>query len=187
MGQYAIGLVGTLSSWILMAHFGRRTLYLAGLISSSTILFIIGFLSLASASDKSASWATGALLLVYFCIHSCTIGPVLYAVVGEMPSTRLRQKSIVIAATAWSVMGMINAALTPYMLNPTAWNWKGKAGFFWGCFCILSLVWTFFRLPEGKNRTYAELDVLFEKRVSARKFKTHVVDPFSDAATEGHH
>lgn len=32
----------------------------------------------------------------------------------------------------------------------------------------------------GKGKTYAELDVLFEKRISARKFKTYVVDPFDD-------
>jgi len=37
------------------------------------------------------------------------------------------------------------------------------------------MVWTFFRLPEVKGRTYEELDILFEDRVSARKFsKTHV-------------
>jgi hypothetical protein len=32
------------------------------------------------------------------------------------------------------------------------------------------------RLPETKDRTYEELDVLFEKRVSARKFQSTVVD-----------
>jgi SP family general alpha glucoside:H+ symporter-like MFS transporter len=33
-------------------------------------------------------------------------------------------------------------------------------------------------MPEGKGRTYAELDVLFESKVPARKFKSAVVDPF---------
>jgi len=184
MAQYGIGFLGTLFSWVLLTHFGRRTLYLSGLTCSTIILFIIGFLSLAPASNTAASWATGSLLLVYFCVHSCTIGPVLYAIVGEMPSTRLRQKSIVIAASAWSVMGIFNSSLTPYMLSPTAWNWKGKAGFFWGGLCLLSFVWTFFRLPEGKGLTYAELDVLFEKMVPARKFKAQVVDPFEAAPGE---
>jgi SP family general alpha glucoside:H+ symporter-like MFS transporter len=36
-------------------------------------------------------------------------------------------------------------------------------------------VWTYFRLPEPNGRTYGELNILFEQRVSARKFKsTHV-------------
>ena len=68
------------------------------------------------------------------------------------------------------------------MLNPTAWNWGAKAGFFWAVSCLICVVWTYFRLPEPKGRTYGELDVLFEQKVSARKFKTTVVDPFMSAS-----
>jgi MFS transporter, SP family, general alpha glucoside:H+ symporter len=64
------------------------------------------------------------------------------------------------------------------MLNPSAWGWGAKAGFFWAGSCFLCFVWTFFRLPEPKGRTYGELDVLFERGVPARKFKSTVVDPF---------
>lgn len=180
MGQYAIGFFGTLFSWFLMARLGRRTLYLIGLTLSSIVLFTIGFLALANPKDKSVNWATGSMILVHFTIHSCTIGPVLYAIIGETPSTRLRQKTIVVAAACWSVTGLVNASLTPYMLNPSAWDWRGKAGFFWGSFCILSLLWAIFRLPECKGRTFAELDVLFERRVNARKFKRYDVDVFVD-------
>ena len=62
------------------------------------------------------------------------------------------------------------------MLNPSAWNWGAKAGFFWAGTCALCAVWTYFRLPEPKGRTYGELDVLFERGVSARKFKTTEVE-----------
>jgi hypothetical protein len=31
----------------------------------------------------------------------------------------------------------------------------------------------------GKGRTYAEMDILFEQKVSARKFRKAVVDPFA--------
>lgn len=64
------------------------------------------------------------------------------------------------------------------MLNPSAWNWKGKAGLFWAGTSFLCLLWTYFRLPEPKGRTYGELDILFEQKVSARKFKKAAVDPF---------
>lgn len=39
-------------------------------------------------------------------------------------------------------------------------------------------MWIYFRLPEPKDRTYGELDVLFEQRVSARKFASTKVDPY---------
>ena len=65
-------------------------------------------------------------------------------------------------------------------MNPTEWNAKGYTGFFWGgtAFCVF--VWAFFRLPETKGRTYEELDVLFAKGVSARKFKSTNVDTFNE-------
>jgi len=55
-------------------------------------------------------------------------------------------------------------------------RWTNLAiGFFWAATAFIIMVWTFFRLPEVKGRTYEELDILFEDRVSARKFsKTHV-------------
>lgn len=73
--------------------------------------------------------------------------------------------------------------LTPYMLNPTAWNWGNFAGFFWAgtCFCVL--VYHYFRLPEPSGRSFAEIDLLFERKVPARKFKTTQIDAF-DVALE---
>ena len=57
------------------------------------------------------------------------------------------------------------------MLNPSAWNWKGKTGFFWAGATLLCLVWCWFRLPEPKGLRYVELDILFAKKAKTRKFK----------------
>jgi len=46
------------------------------------------------------------------------------------------------------------------------------------------LVWSYFRLPEAKGRTYEELDILFAKGVSARKFKGYEVDAYSEATAQ---
>jgi len=48
----------------------------------------------------------------------------------------------------------------------------------------LLAVWTFFRLPEPKDRSYGELDVFFESKVSARRFHKTNVDQFSGDHTE---
>src|SRR6266536_4986092 len=41
MGQYALGMAGTILSWFMMARFGRRTLYLYGSYALCTLLIII--------------------------------------------------------------------------------------------------------------------------------------------------
>lgn len=96
-----------------------------------------------------------------------------------MPSTRLRQKTVVLARNFYNVCGIILGVLIPYMLNPSEWNMGGLSGFVWGGTGTLCFIWAYFRLPEPKGRTYAELDVLFERGISARKFKETDVDLYS--------
>ncbi len=59
------------------------------------------------------------------------------------------------------------------------------AGFFWAGSCLLAIVYTYFRVPEPSGRTFAELDMLFERRVSARKFKKTKVDAFEETVEGG--
>lgn len=83
------------------------------------------------------------------------------------------------------------------MLNPGAWNWSNFAGFFWVCddsslmmvlrltalqggICFLCIIYTYFRVPEPSGRSFAELDLLFEQGVSARKFKKTQVNVFAE-------
>ncbi|KXG50971.1 Major facilitator superfamily domain, general substrate transporter [Penicillium griseofulvum] len=169
LAQYAIGVVGTFCSWLFMTYFGRRTLYVGGLAVLGSILFIIGFISIPPATD-ALSWATGSMLLVYTFIYDSTIGPVCFSLVSEMPSSRLRTKTVVLARNTYNILNLVTGIIIPYMLNVEAWNWKGKSGFFWGGLCVLCFTWSFFRLPEPKGRSYAELDVLFENKVRTREF-----------------
>jgi SP family general alpha glucoside:H+ symporter-like MFS transporter len=48
----------------------------------------------------------------------------------------------------------------------------------------LCIIYTYFRLPEPNGRTFAELDVLFERGISARKFATTEVDVFHETVEE---
>lgn len=177
MAQYALGFIGTVGSWFLMARMGRRTLYVWGLVVLTLLLLLIGLVSLSP--TKGASWGIGSLLLIYTFTYDISVGPVCYSLVAEIPSTRLKTKSIVLSRNVYNVIGIINGVIVPYMLNPTAWNWKGKSGFFWAGSCALCLAWTYFRLPEPKGRTYGELDILFERGVSARKFASTDVSPWT--------
>jgi SP family general alpha glucoside:H+ symporter-like MFS transporter len=193
--QYALGAIGVFISWFLMPHVGRRTLYVYGqsivspnhpqlLIFPPTnnppqlfgLLLIIGFLGIASDTNTAAQWAIGTMLLLFTFTYNCTVGPVCYALVAEIPSTRLRQKTVVLARNLYQIAGVITNVLTTRQLNPGAWNWGPFSAFFWAGTCFIMLTWTFFRLPEPKGRTYGELDVLFEMKVPARKFRTTDID-----------
>jgi SP family general alpha glucoside:H+ symporter-like MFS transporter len=184
MAQYGIGFAGVFLAWLLMLHIGRRTLYLCGLFILSLLLLGIGVTGIIGPSNSAAYWASGALLLVFSFCYQVTVGTVCYSIVSEISSVRLRAKTISLARNLYNVCAIVSGIMTPYMINPTAWDWKAKAGFFWGGSCVICFVWSFLRLPETKGRTYAELDILFEGNVGARKFSTTSVDLFSRAVNE---
>uniref|UniRef100_L2FH83 MFS alpha-glucoside transporter n=1 Tax=Colletotrichum fructicola (strain Nara gc5) TaxID=1213859 RepID=L2FH83_COLFN len=186
LGQYAINMVGVFGAWFLMSWgIGRRTLYFYGLCGLCSMLMILGFLGLVpSAHREQGALATGSIMIVWAMFYQLTVGTVCYSLVSELPSRRLQIKTIVLGRNLYNIVGIFNNVVTPYMLNPTAWNWSNYTGFFWGGICFCCCVYTYFRVPEPRGRTFAELDVLFEHKVSARKFESTKVDVFSEDVDE---
>ena len=178
VGENAIAVCGTLCSWFVMQRVGRRTLYLWGLAILFVILVAIGFMGIPAAGPPAVGWASGALLVVFVFTYDITIGPVCYCLVSEIPSTRLRIKSVIIARNCYNVASIVANFLNPPILNPSAWNLRGKGGFIWCGFCLICFVWSYFRLPEPKGLTPPEMDVLFEQKVSARNFSKVKAEPF---------
>lgn len=58
----------------------------------------------------------------------------------------------------------------------TGWNWGAKTAFFYAGTNLLCNIWCWFRLPETRGRPFGEIDLLFENKVHARKFRTTDVD-----------
>jgi SP family general alpha glucoside:H+ symporter-like MFS transporter len=145
---------------------------------------ITGSLSFAPSENNAAKWAIGVMLIIFTFCYDITVGPVTYSLVSELSSTRLKAKTIVLARCLYNISNIVVNVLTNYQLNSTAWNWGARCAYFWAGTCLVGLVWAFFRLPEPKGRTYEELDLLFERGISARKFASTVVDPYEGEAIE---
>ncbi|ORY59754.1 general substrate transporter [Pseudomassariella vexata] len=182
MGQYALGMVGTAGSWFLMARVGRRTIHLGGICTQCLLLIIVG--SIGFSGTKASIWAIGGLLIFFTFVYDFAVGPVTYSLISELSSTRLKAKTIVLARAAYNASNIFVNVMTNYQLSSEAWNWGAKAAYFWAVTALLSTVWVFFRLPEPKDRTYAELDLLFEHRVAARKFAKTMINPFPNSVDE---
>ncbi|KAF3938796.1 hypothetical protein ABW19_dt0203088 [Dactylella cylindrospora] len=181
IGQYGINMIGVFGAWALMSFgIGRRSLYLYGLCGLFIMLLVIGCLHFVpDSSANSAAYATGGLMLGWATIYQLTVGTVCYSLVGEIPSRRLLIKTVALGRCAYIVVNIICSVLTPYMINPTAWDWEKLTAFFWAGICFCSIIYTFFRVPEPTGKSFAELDLLFEKKISARSFATTNLDVYS--------
>ncbi|KAG6066648.1 hypothetical protein E4U32_005595 [Claviceps aff. humidiphila group G2b] len=170
----ALGFVGTIISWPLMNYFnlGRRTIYNSGLAVMTALLFVIGILSIPK-NNTGVIWAMASLMDVWTFVYQMTVGPICFVIISEISATRLRERTIAIATAVQAGASIVTTIAMPYMLNSNEANWGGKSGFLFGAISVVCLVWCYFRLPESRGRTYEELDILFQRRISAREFKAY--------------
>ncbi|PMD28659.1 maltose permease MAL31 [Hyaloscypha hepaticicola] len=170
LGGTGMALFGTLVAWFaLMPYLGRRTIYLWGMFTMATTLYVIGILNVKT-QEHSIGLTQATLTLLWTLTFQLSVGQLGWALPAEMGSTRLRQKTVCLARNAYYIVSVISGVLEPYFMNPTEWNLKGYTGFIWGSTAFATFVWAYFRLPETRGRTFEEMDILFAKRVSARKF-----------------
>ncbi|KAK3353877.1 hypothetical protein B0T25DRAFT_569063 [Lasiosphaeria hispida] len=116
-----------------------------------------------------------------------TIGPVCCPIAAETPSGRLRYKTEAIGRFVYNLTGLVTNSITPRMIDfanwyvPShrRWNWGAKAGLVYAGTNLICNIWCWFRLPETKDRTFDEIDLLFEHQVPARKFKSAKAEQFA--------
>ncbi|KAF2123439.1 maltose permease MAL61 [Dothidotthia symphoricarpi CBS 119687] len=168
-------LVANMLSWPLSAWFGRRTIYLWGTATNVTLLFILGICA-SIPQTVSTNYAQACLGIVISFVFAGSLGPISYSIIAETSSVRLRALSTGVGRAAYYVAEIPMIYLASQMLNPTGWNMAGKCGYVWGgtaCVCFVS---AYFFLPELKDRSYRELDILFNRKIPARQFKSTVID-----------
>ncbi|CAK7238418.1 hypothetical protein SEUCBS140593_010668 [Sporothrix eucalyptigena] len=174
-GASGLAVLGTLFSWVLMTYFGRRPLMIVGFAGMAVLLLSIALLTYhtvdgGTATTTGALWAQSGLALAWLTVYSSLFGSQSLSMAAEVSATRVRSHTLSLARATYMVWAIIDGVIETALLNPTEGNLKGKAGFVWFAFTLLLLVWSLFRVPETKGRTFEELDILFEQKVPLWKF-----------------
>jgi hypothetical protein len=176
LGLTALGFLGTCAAWPLLSYVGRRPAYLFGTIGLATIMFLIGAIDFAPRATSAPTWTQCSLMLLANLIYDITIGPLCYVMLAEVPTARLRGLTIALATVSVQIVSIIFAVAIPYAMNRDEGDWRGKVGFIFAGTGGLCTVYCFFFMPETRNRTFEELDVLFERKVSSREFFAYRFD-----------
>lgn len=179
VGGLGLASIGTIVSWGLLSRFGRRTLYVWGLAMLCGTLLITGAVSAGAGNGSTSSYIQAAFVVLWLLVYYLTVGPVCYAIISEISAVQLRNKSVCISRISYYVCQVIGSVIQPYMINPNNADWKGRTAFFWAGTCFLFFVWAFCRLPESKDLSYEQLDILFNERVGARQFSKMRVDAYA--------
>jgi SP family general alpha glucoside:H+ symporter-like MFS transporter len=73
------------------------------------------------------------------------------------------------------------AFVIPYLFNPDQANLGAKVAFIFGALSVLSTVYLWSYQPETSGRSFAQLDEMFVKKVSARRFETYKTEEEEDS------
>lgn len=176
VGLLALGFVGTCLSWLLIARFGRRSIYNYGLVLLTFIVLLVGILDVLPnyTTNNSIPWAQSSMMVVYNFFYDLTIGPLCFVILCETSSAKLRGKTIAISTAINALINIVCAVGIPYAINPDQGNMRGKLAFVFLGAAIPCVVWCFLCLPETKGRTFEELDLMFQRRVPTKVFKTYM-------------
>ena len=153
-----------------MPHVGRRTFFLWGLAALIVIFFAIGGIGVPQ-STSSLSWAIASLHLVSAFFAYLCMEPVIFAVVSEIPSSLLRSKSVALARFTYAAINIGATVLTSYQLNPSAWAWGARSGFFG----VALLRWVCCSLTRSylRRRTGQLQNLIFCSRKGCRQGSSH--------------
>ena len=171
VGVTACGVAGNLASWFIVESFGRRKVFISGMMSLTFLLLLIGIMDVVPTS--AAKWVQAASTVIYAFVYFMTIGAMAFVILGETSSTALRAKTTALATATQAICGLVMNFAVPYMVNPDEGNMKGKVGFVFGGLAAIGTIGSYFYVPELRGKTFDEIDRLFAAKVPPRKMGEH--------------
>ncbi|KAH7130188.1 general substrate transporter [Dendryphion nanum] len=169
-----VSIVTIAMAFVTISVFGRRIIVLWSSIAAAMVFIAMGIAG-CFPQNQSATRFVGASIIVVGAVGNLGVGATWPVLISELSSVRLRAKSSAIGFITNALAGVVFSITVPYMFNVDAGNLGGKIGFIFAALSLLSFFLSFMFVPETKARSFAELDILFERHLHARKFATTVV------------
>lgn len=184
--SFALGLITSglqwifvMLSWILTSYLGRRTIYVWGSLINVGFLVALGIAGSVGLS-KSASLAQASLGLIVSVLFTLGPAPASWVIIGETSAVRLRPLTTGIGRASYYAVNIPCIFLSSFMLNADEANLGGRCGYVWAGTGFVCFVLAYFYIPEMKNRSYREIDILFKRKVPARQWSKTIVDAEAD-------
>ncbi|XEV05020.1 hypothetical protein FSHL1_010307 [Fusarium sambucinum] len=164
-----VSILSSLVNIYMMSLFRHRPLMFVGMSICAIIYLIMGVAASCPQSEKTLL-AIGIVMQCTCLAYGPAVGSSL-AVAGEVSASRLRAKSQGIAFGFQAIVSTVWVTVLPYMFNKDEGNMGGHIGWVFFGMTILTMVAVYFDVPGTKGRTFHELDIMFEKKISARHFE----------------
>ncbi|KAK3342158.1 MFS transporter, partial [Lasiosphaeria hispida] len=168
-----MGLIGSIASLFVVRHLDRRVIVMVGV--AACALCQLGFAVAWTAAPGSVAAAKSITaftsLFVFFYV---AYAPFAWLLGAEYPNNHLRAYTYGVGTSLNFVGNWLGVFTAPYFINPAGLGWNAKYGYIWFGSNVILFAFTYFYLPETRDRTLEEIHEMFEADLPARKFKSYV-------------
>ncbi|KAF2015252.1 MFS transporter [Aaosphaeria arxii CBS 175.79] len=167
------GILGVLFSFFYVRKIDRRDIMLYGLLGCGLFQLMPAVAWTCAPNSQAAANAVVASVALFKFAYT-TLGPYAWLIGGEYPNNQQRGYVFGIASALNFLLTWLGTFTAPFFINPAALGWNAQYGYIWFGSNIIMVVFTFFFLPETRDRTLEEIHEMFEAKLPARKFKGYV-------------
>ncbi|KAL6032306.1 hypothetical protein STEG23_013532 [Scotinomys teguina] len=158
IGAGVVNTIFTVVSLFLVERAGRRTLHMIGLGGMAVCSVFMTISLLLKDKYEAMSLVCIVAILVYVAFFEIGPGPIPWFIVAELFSQGPRPAAMAVAGCSnWTSNFLVG------MLFPSAAALLGSYVFIvFAAFLVIFLIFTFFKVPETKGRTFEEIARVFE-------------------------
>ncbi|XP_012633057.1 solute carrier family 2, facilitated glucose transporter member 3 isoform X2 [Microcebus murinus] len=184
IGAGVVNTIFTVVSLFLVERAGRRTLHMIGLGGMAVCSLFMTISLLLKDTYSWMSFVCIGAILVFVAFFEIGPGPIPWFIVAELFSQGPRPAAMAVAGCSnWTSNFLVG------MLFPSAAVFFGAYVFiiFTG-FLVVFLIFTYFKVPETRGRTFEDITRAFEGQVAERAAKTsnmemNSIQPFKESPT----
>ncbi|XP_042129990.1 solute carrier family 2, facilitated glucose transporter member 3 isoform X1 [Peromyscus maniculatus bairdii] len=165
IGAGVVNTIFTVVSLFLVERAGRRTLHMIGLGGMAVCSVFMTISLLLKDKYEAMSFVCIVAILVYVAFFEIGPGPIPWFIVAELFSQGPRPAAVAVAGCSnWTSNFLVG------MFFPSAAALMGPYVFIiFAAFLIIFLIFTFFKVPETKGRTFEDIARAFEGQAQAGK------------------
>ncbi|OCF55044.1 hypothetical protein L486_07154 [Kwoniella mangroviensis CBS 10435] len=152
----------------LVERFGRRRLCFIGTIGCILMNLGAGLSYVIGKDTKNSNIALVVFVTLYIVFFAGFMAPSGWAFSAEIPSARLRAKTIAVTNIGNNIVTWAVGYGSPYLFQDPV-NLRAKFCFFWLVGCLICGIFFYFCLYETKGLTHTEIDELMASGIPARQ------------------
>ncbi|KAI8344179.1 general substrate transporter [Chlamydoabsidia padenii] len=171
-----IGIINFLSTFItvlFLDKFGRKKFLLVASVGLSISMIIVACIVGKFEDDwpnhTKEGWVAVAFIYIYIANFAYSWGPIGWVIPAEIFPLSARSKAMSISTSANWMCNFIIGLITPIMLSSI----RFYTYVFFAIFCVISIAFTIFVIPETKGRSLEDMDAIFGGQAASEDAAIH--------------